>query len=135
VEVRLVGDAGNRPTSRQETKPVAKFILTYRYPTDYQALADSESIEAWASFLREIGPNVVDPGWPVFEQATIVGTAGSATKLAGYSVVDVENAETAAALAKRCPTLLKGGGVEVGALAQLPDEHPAETLRAGLDRK
>ena len=109
---------------------MAKFILTYRYPTDYEALADPNSLEAWASFLREIGPNVVDPGWPVFEQPMIVGTAGTATRLAGYSVVDVDDAETAARLAKKCPTLAKGGGVEVGTLAQLPDEHPAEVLRA-----
>jgi hypothetical protein len=114
---------------------MAKFILTYRYPTEYEALADPDSLEAWASFLGEIGPNLVDPGWPVFEQPTIVGTAGSATRLAGYSVVDVDDAETAAALARECPTLLKGGGVEVGALAQLPDEHPAEALRADLGRK
>jgi hypothetical protein len=114
---------------------MAKFILTYRYPTDYESLADPESLEAWASFLREIGPNVVDPGWPVFDRPMIVGTAGSATRLAGYTVVDVDDPETAAALAQKCPTLPRGGGVEVGALAQLPDEHPAEALRADLGRK
>ena len=109
---------------------MAKFILTYRYPTDHESVADPESLKAWASFLEEIGPNVVDPGWPVFDQPTIVGTAGSTTRLAGYSVIDVDDGETAAALARQCPTLLKGGGGEIGALGQLPDEHPAETLRA-----
>ena len=114
---------------------MAKFILTYRYPSDYETLADPESLDAWASFLREIGPNVVDPGWPVFEQPRSVGTTGTTTRLAGYSVIDVDDAESAAALANKCPTLSKGGGVEVGTLAQLPDEHPAETLRAELGGK
>jgi hypothetical protein len=35
-------------------------------------------------------------------------------------------------MAKRCPTVTRGGGVEVGLLAELPEEHPAEQIRSDL---
>ena len=54
----------------------------------------------------------------------------AATRLAGYSVVDTQDLGSAVALAKACPNLRVGGGVEVGALAELPTEHTAEVLRS-----
>jgi hypothetical protein len=51
------------------------------------------------------------------------------TKLAGYLVVETEDLESAVALAKGCPNVRVGGGVKVGALADLPAEHAAEVLR------
>jgi hypothetical protein len=110
------------------------FILTYRYPHDYNALLDRESFPAWHSFLEKIAEHVVDPGWPVFEPPTMVGASDSTTKLAGYSVVDVDDLETAVALAKSGATLTRGGAVEVGSLAALPSEHPAEVIRSSLIR-
>jgi hypothetical protein len=38
--------------------------------------------------------------------------------------------EEAVSMAKRCPALERGGGVEVGLLAELPEEHPAEQMRS-----
>jgi hypothetical protein len=38
----------------------------------------------------------------------------------------------AVALAKHCPTLSYGGGVQVGELAERPPEHPASQLKARL---
>jgi hypothetical protein len=35
-------------------------------------------------------------------------------------------------MAKHCPTLSRGGGVEVGVLADLPPEHAAEQIRSRL---
>jgi hypothetical protein len=35
-------------------------------------------------------------------------------------------------MAKGCPTIARGGGVEVGLLAELPQEHPAEQMRSQL---
>jgi hypothetical protein len=37
-------------------------------------------------------------------------------------------------MAKHCPTIARGGGVEVAELAALPPEHPAEQLRARLSK-
>ena len=108
-----------------------KFILSYRQAKDYDAAADSAGLAAWAEFLNNVvAPNVVDPGWPVFEPATVVGEAGPATQLGGYAVVDADSLESALSMALRCPTVERGGGVEVGALAALPAEHPAEQIRS-----
>jgi hypothetical protein len=110
-----------------------KFILSYRSAKDYDALADSAGVGAWEEFLNDIiAPRVVDPGWPVFEPTTVVGEAGPSTQLGGYSVVDADDLEAAIAIAQRCPTLERGGGVEVAPLADLPAEHPAEQMRRRL---
>jgi hypothetical protein len=53
----------------------------------------------------------------------------------GYSIVAADDLEAALAITKECPTMAAGGGVEVGVLAALPSEHPAEQIRSGLSRR
>jgi hypothetical protein len=61
-----------------------KYLLTFHLPKAYSAMADTEMLPAWNSYLTDvIGPSVVDPGWPVFEDSTVVGEAGAGTKLGG----------------------------------------------------
>jgi hypothetical protein len=53
------------------------FIFSYRSAKDYDAAADPDGLAAWGAFISEvIAPNVVDPGWPVFEPAAVLGGAG-----------------------------------------------------------
>lgn len=112
---------------------MAKFIFTYRSAKSYDAQTDPDGMAAWGTFLNDvISPNVVDPGHPVFEPSTVVGEAGPSTRLGGYSVVDADDLETALSMAKQCPAIQRGGGVEVGALASLPEDHPAEQIRSRL---
>lgn len=109
-----------------------KFIFSYRSTKNLDAAADPEGLAVWRAFLNEvIGPNVVDPGWPVFEPTSVLGEAGASTQLGGYSIVTADDLGTALSMAKRCPTLQRHGGVEVGVLAELPVEHPAEQMRSG----
>jgi hypothetical protein len=116
-----------------------QFIFPYRHQADYVAgvpedgghspvEADSDAMAAWGAFFERIGPSIVDPGQPVFERTT-VGAAGASTKLGGYSVVTADDLEAALALAKQCPALHRGGGVEIGLLAELPPDHPAALLK------
>ena len=70
--------------------------------------------------------------WSGVEPSTVIGEAGESTQLGGYSIVTADDLETAISMAKHCPTLSSGGGVEVGALAALPAEHPAERMRSAL---
>lgn len=110
-----------------------KFIFTYRTAKDYDSLTDPGGLAAWGTFLNDvIAPNVADPGYPVFEPSTVVGEAGPSTRLGGYSIVTAEDVETAMSLARKCPSVERGGGVEVGLLAVLPEEHPAERIRSQL---
>ena len=111
------------------------YVFSYRNSKGHDAMARPEDLAAWGTFLNNvIAPSVVDPGFPVFEPATVLGTAGEATQLGGYSIVTADDLETAVCMAKHCPTLSSGGGVEVGLLATLPPEHPAEQIRARLSR-
>jgi len=116
------------------------FIFTYRHPADYVAGdaqegrgrprdVDSDVSGAWVAFFERIGPSVIDPGQPVFER-TIVGEVGVSTNLGGYSVVQAGDLASAEALAAGCPTLQRGGGIEIGLLAELPADHPATLLKA-----
>ena len=110
-----------------------RYILSYRSAKDFDTLADPSALPAWGTFLNEvITPHVVDPGWPVFEPSTVIGEAGPSTRLGGYSIVTAVDLEAAVSMAKSCPTVERGGGVEVGLLAELPQEHPAEQMRSQL---
>ena len=110
-----------------------QFIFSYRSAKDYDAAADPDGLAAWGAFINGvIGPNVADPGWPVFEPAAVLGEAGQSTQLGGYAIVTADDLQTAVSMAEHCPYITRGGGVEVGVLADLPPEHPAEQIRSRL---
>ena len=112
-----------------------QFIFSYRSAKAYDAAADPDGLAAWGAFINEvIAPNVVDPGWPVFEPATVLGEAGQSTQHGGYAIVIADDLQTAVSMAEHCPTIERGGGVEVAELAVLPPEHPAEQIRARLSK-
>jgi hypothetical protein len=114
---------------------MAKFIFSYRSAKGRDPVADGSELAAWQAFLNDVvAPSVVDPGWPVFEPATVLGEAGGSTQIGGYSVITADDLETAVSMARNCPTIASGGGVEVGVLAELPGEHPAEQMRARLSK-
>jgi hypothetical protein len=110
-----------------------KFILTYHQPPGFVPGSDPDAMAAWEGFFEQIGPSVVDPGQPVFERTT-VGEVGPTTQLGGYSIVDAPTLEDAVGLARACPSLTRGGGVQVGLLAELPPDHVASRLRERVGR-
>ena len=110
-----------------------KFIFTYHQPGGYVPGSDNNVLAAWQEFFEQIGDSVIDPGQPVFERSS-VGEVGSATQLGGYSIVNAPDFEGAVALAKGCPTLSYGGGVQVGLLAELPPDHAASRLKERVTR-
>ena len=98
-----------------------QYIFSYRSAKGRDPFADRSGLPAWAAFLNDvIAPNVVDPGWPVFEPSTVLGEAGESTQIEGYSVVTADNLEAAVVMARSAPTIARGGGVEVGVLAEAP---------------
>ena len=103
------------------------YLLVHRHPENYIGTADTAA--AWGTWFHQLGSLLVDLGNPVFER-TPVGTCGTSLPLGGYTLVTANDLTEAAELATSCPIVDEGGGVEVGTLAQLPDEHPAEVLRA-----
>ena len=96
---------------------MSTFVLTYRAPKNYEP-GSAQTIEAWNAYFDGLGTHIVDRGNPVFSRATL-GDCGAGTVLGGYSIIDADDLEAALVLAKGCPFLGNGGGVEVGQLTIL----------------
>jgi hypothetical protein len=103
---------------------MTEFIFSYRSPAGYTA-DDPESLAAWQDWFAGLGPALRDIGRPVSDQVTIGTTSANGIRLGGYSVVIADGLDDALAMAKGCPLVTAGGGVEVGTLASLPDNMPA----------
>ena len=65
-----------------------------------------------------MGDPVVDGGQPVSETAE-VGNCGAGTRPGGYSLITADDLEAAVALAKGCPALDEGAGLQVGLLVSV----------------
>ena len=103
---------------------MATFVFTYRAPEDY-TLGTPEGIAAWSSWFDSMGAHVADAGQPV-AASTTVGDCGEIRRLGGYSLITADDLGEAVALAKGCPFVGQGGGVEVGRLADPPSgRNPA----------
>jgi hypothetical protein len=95
-----------------------KFLFSYRMPGDYQP-GRPDSIAAWTAFFAGMGDHVLDLGQPVSETAEL-GQCGAGTRPGGYSLISADDLEAAVTLAKGCPALAEGAGVQVGQLIDLP---------------
>ena len=100
-----------------------KFLFSYRVPRDYQPGA--ESGRAWQAWFESLGSRV-DTGHGVVTTRTL-GKLDAQTRLGGYSLVTAEDIDGAAALAKGCPALQLGGGVEIGAVPEFTGNPRAGT--------
>lgn len=96
---------------------MATFLFSYRMPEGFTP-GRPEAVAAWTAWSEGMGASVADPGQPVFESATL-GDCGSGTRLGGYSLITADDFDAALALAKGCPAVQEGGGVEVGMLAEV----------------
>ena len=94
---------------------MAKFVFSYRVARDYQPGA--ESGRAWEAWFERVGSSRVDTGHGVVATRTL-GRLDARTRLGGYSLVTAEDIDGAAVLAKRCPALQLGGGVEIGTVPE-----------------
>jgi hypothetical protein len=99
------------------------YLLVHRHPENYIGTAGTAA--AWETWFKQLGSHLVDLGNPVFER-TPVGTCGAPLPLGGYTLVTADDLAEALELAKGCPIVEEGGGVEVGLLTPVPGrEHPA----------
>jgi hypothetical protein len=91
---------------------MAKYVFSFRVPSDYVPNAGTPA--EWGAWFGEVGSALVDVGNAVTDYASLGEVGGSASRFVGYSVVSAEDLDSALALAKDCPALRVGGGVEVG---------------------
>ncbi len=92
------------------------YVFTYRIQEG--DTGSPEGMAKWMAWFEEMGDAVVDAGLPVFTRSTL-GNCGSGSVLGGYSLITANDLESAVTLAKGCPALEGGGGVEVGELATM----------------
>jgi YCII-related domain len=97
---------------------MATFVFSYRSPHAYNP--SPESMAEWMAWFDSMGDHLVDLGKPTFVRSQIGDCDTSRTELGGYSIIQSDDLEAAAAIAKGCPALARGGGVEIGQLAEVP---------------
>jgi hypothetical protein len=70
---------------------------------------------AWERWFDALGTSLLHKGKAVFVGGA-TGDTGQGNSLGGYSLITTENIDAAVELAKSCPIVTCGGGVEVGEL-------------------
>ena len=98
---------------------MAEFVFTYRVPQDYVP-GGAETRKAWQSWFDGIGRNLIDQGKPVIA-STAVGTSDGDMRIGGFSVIEAADMDAAIEIARACPSIDSGGGVEVGAVLDPTD--------------
>ena len=96
---------------------MAKYVFSYRVPSDYAPHAETPA--EWRAWFGGMGSALVDVGHAVTDYASLGEVGGSDSRMVGYSVVSAEDMDSARALAKDCPALRVGGGVEVGPVMEV----------------
>jgi hypothetical protein len=95
---------------------MAQFVFSYRVPSDYRPNAETPG--EWQAWFGGMGSALVDVGHAVTDYASLGEVGGSDSRMIGHSVVSAEDMDSAVTLAKDCPALRVGGGVEVGPVMQ-----------------
>jgi hypothetical protein len=91
---------------------MAKYVFSFRPPSDYAPNAETPA--EWQAWFSGLGSALVEVGNAVIEYASLGEVGGNGSRMVGYSVVSAEDMDSALALARDCPALRVGGGVEVG---------------------
>jgi hypothetical protein len=91
---------------------MTNYVFSFRVPSDYAPHAGTPA--EWRAWFGSLGSALVDVGNAVTEYASAGEVGGRGSRFVAYSVVDAEDLDSALALAKDCPVLRAGGGVEVG---------------------
>jgi hypothetical protein len=91
---------------------VTKYVLAYRGGTMGDTPeAQAEAMTAWMNWFGELGTAMVDGGAP-FGPSTTLGD-GPNSNLSGYSIIEADTLDDAAAKARGCPVLGSGGSIDV----------------------
>ena len=91
---------------------MAKYVFIYTGGQMQETReAQEASMQAWGEFLGGLGDSVTDMGNP-FGASKIVGGSG-AGNAGGYSIIEADGLEAAAAKTAGCPVLADGGTIEV----------------------
>jgi hypothetical protein len=108
---------------------MAKYLFLYRGPAtpmeDFTPEQGAEQMAAWGAWMDRVGAALVDPGQPIGAGTAVVddGSKGTPSDQNGYSIVEADSLEAAAAHADKHPFLAEGKGrfqIEVFELLPMP---------------
>lgn len=91
------------------------YVIINRPPASYRPSPAAGNL--WTAWFDELGDHLLDRGNPVFTRQSL-GTESN-TILGGYTLVTAQDLPAAVELARTCPAMREGGGVEVGELTLL----------------
>jgi hypothetical protein len=91
---------------------MTKYVFAFRVPADYAPNTGTRA--QWQAWFGSLGPALVDVGNAVTDYASLGEVGGSDSRMVAYSIVSAEDMDSALALARDCPVMRSGGGVEVG---------------------
>ena len=78
----------------------------------------------YKEWLASLGDSAVSPANPLKGTSTVNAdgsvTAGGATAMSGFTIIEAASMEAALSVAKACPFLEIGGSLEVSELMQMP---------------
>lgn len=114
------------------------FVFAYRSAKGHRP--STETGQAWRSWFDSMKGSLVDLGQPVIDRTALGNQDADGTELGGYSLVAADDLDAAVAIARGCPALSSGGGVEVGELGDVGDvadplADPEHRVSAGSLRK
>jgi hypothetical protein len=96
---------------------MANYLLAYTGGGMASTDAEREAaMAAWGAWFGKLGPAVIEAGNPVGASTSVTasgsnGAAGSG--LTGFSVIQADSLDAAAALVTDCPVIAGGGKVDV----------------------
>ncbi|MFB4302430.1 hypothetical protein [Actinomadura sp. NTSP31] len=91
---------------------MATYVFSFRVPSGYAPHAGTTA--EWQAWFGGLGSALVDIGNAVTGHASLGEVGGGDSRMVAYSVVSAEDLDSALALARDCPVMRVGGGVEVG---------------------
>ena len=91
---------------------MANYVFSFSVPSDY--IPNAGTPGEWRAWFAGLGSALVDVGNAVTDYASLGEVGGSGSRMVAYSVVSAEDLDSALALAKECPVMRVGGGVEIG---------------------
>ena len=79
--------------------------------------AQQQVMQAWTAWFGELGEAILDGGNPFGASAAVQSdgsvSAGTPSKIGGYTLISADSLDAATALAKGCPVLHGGASVQV----------------------
>jgi hypothetical protein len=91
---------------------MSSFVISFRSPLNNRPDAAEEA--EWGNWFGEIASHIADSGHRVGRVSGLGSSTGLGDALSGYVVVDAEDFDVAVEIARGCPGLRHGRGVEVG---------------------